>query len=90
MNKKKSPFSNRVLMMGMILENDLSKLYSIEDISKLQNLSPLKKTVPLLVQLLGNNNPVVSCQTLESNTTNLSQLLTTYKDEVLGGGSPKE
>ncbi len=31
--------------MGMILENDLSKLYSIEDISKLQTLIPWKKTV---------------------------------------------
>lgn len=89
MNKKKSPFSNRVLMMGMILENDLSKLYSIEDISKLQNSNTLEENRALLVQLLQQQSSGV-VKMLESNTTNLSQLLTTYKDEVLGGGSPKE
>lgn len=88
MNKKKSPFTNKVLMMGMILENDVTKLYSIADIEKLQHANTLAENRALLVQMLQQQSSGI-VKMLESNTTNLSQLLTTYKDEVLDG-KPKE
>lgn len=86
MNKKKSPFMNKVLVMGMILENDLSKVYSLDDISKLKESYTMEENHALLVQLLQQQSSGI-VKMLESNTTNLSQLLTTYKNEVLGDSS---
>lgn len=86
MNKKKSPFTNKVLIMGMILENDLSKVYSLDDISKLKESYTMEENHALLVQLLQQQSSGI-VKMLESNTTNLSHLLTTYKNEVLGESS---
>ena len=86
MSKKKSPFMNKVLIMGMILENDLSKVYSLDDISKLKESYTMEENHALLVQLLQQQSSGI-VKMLESNTTNLSQLLTTYKNEVLGESS---
>ncbi|KAL6931569.1 uncharacterized protein HGUI_03737 [Hanseniaspora guilliermondii] len=86
MNKRKSPFTNKVLVMGMILENDLSKVYSLDDINKLKESYTMEENHALLVQLLQQQSSGI-VKMLESNTTNLSQLLTTYKNEVLGESS---
>ncbi|KAL6927775.1 hypothetical protein ACO0SA_004398 [Hanseniaspora valbyensis] len=89
LNKKTSPFKNQVLIMGMILENDLEKVYTLDDLTKLKDSPTLPQSHAMLVQMLQQQVGGVS-SLLQRNMTNLNQTLQTYHDEVLGGSTKSE
>ncbi|XBW36496.1 hypothetical protein QEN19_002073 [Hanseniaspora menglaensis] len=89
LGKKNSPFKNQVLIMGMILENNLDKLYTLDDMTKLKDSPTLPQSHSILVQMLQQQVGGVS-SLLQRSTTGLNQTLQTYHDEVLGGAKKED
>lgn len=89
LGKKNSPFKNQVLIMGMIVDNNLDKVYTLDDMNKLKDSPSMLQSHALLVQLLQQQVGGVS-SLLQSNMTNLNHTLQTYHDEVLGGAEKSQ